>query len=74
MKGFRRSNPKRAHDHGHGIQRDIRGQDQPTDKASALRTTSKEETAGERAQREAPATGPRSPGQPKGFYRPSAKS
>ena len=55
----------RAHDHGHGIQQDVRGEDQPTDKRRAQQSSNLKETQGERAQRDA-ATIPQSPGEPAG--------
>ena len=54
-----------VHDRGHGIEQDVRGEDQPRDKERAQQTSSLKETRGERAQREA-ATTPQSPGEPAG--------
>jgi hypothetical protein len=54
------------HDHGHGVQQDNRGQDQPTDKARAQQSSSREETEGEQAQRDAAEAQPQSPGEPAG--------
>ena len=48
-----RKRPRPLHDHGHGVQQDNRGQDQPTDKARAQQSSSRKETAGEQAQRNA---------------------
>ena len=43
---------------GHGVHRDLRGEDQPADKSRA------QQTAGEQAQRDAALDQPPSPGQP----------
>ena len=43
---------------GHGVHRDLRGEDQPADKSRA------QDAPGERAQRDAALEQPRSPGQP----------
>jgi hypothetical protein len=59
-----RKRPRPLHDYGHGVQQDSRGQDQPTDKARAQQSSSRKETAGEQAQRNAAEAQPQSPGEP----------
>ncbi len=50
----------------HGIARDERGQDQPTDKSRAQQSDKSRQTAGEKAQRDAATTQQQSPGEPAG--------
>jgi hypothetical protein len=61
-----RKRAKPAHEHGHGMKKDDRGQDQPTDKARAQQASNREPNTGEKAQRDAAVAQPQSPGQPAG--------
>ncbi len=60
----KRSRP--AHDHGHGMKKDDRGQDQPADKARAQQASNREPNRGEKAQRGAAISQAQSRGQPAG--------
>ena len=66
MNMHRHKPPHNRRDHQHGIQKDSHGQDQPVDKSRAQQVSLAEESPGNKAQREAAATHPFSPGEPAG--------